>query len=84
MTCIRELIEGHHRSIEVRQEAYEAYNVKVDEALAKMIWQNVDRDSWYKNSQGRVVTNSPWRLVDYWTMTQSPDLEDYVLVDLDE
>jgi 4-hydroxyacetophenone monooxygenase len=81
MSCIRELVEGNHRSMEVRQEAYEAYNDRLDEALAKMIWQNVDRDSWYRNSRGRVVTNSPWRLVDYWALTMTPELEDYVLVD---
>jgi 4-hydroxyacetophenone monooxygenase len=84
ISCIRELVEGSHRSMEVRQEAYEAYNDRLDEALAKMIWQNVDRDSWYRNSRGRVVTNSPWRLVDYWALTMAPDVEDYVFVNSHE
>jgi 4-hydroxyacetophenone monooxygenase len=81
MACIRELIEGNHSSMEVRREAYDAYNANVDEALGKMIWQNVDRDSWYKNSKGRVVTNSPWRLVDYWKLTRAPDMNDFILED---
>ena len=36
-------------------------------------------NSWYKNSAGRVTTNSPWRLVDYWKMTEEPDLSDYIV-----
>jgi 4-hydroxyacetophenone monooxygenase len=81
MSCLRELVEGGHRAMEVRQEAHDAYNAQLDEALAKMIWQNVDRDSWYKNTKGRVVTNSPWRLVDYWSLTKTPDLGSYTLMD---
>jgi 4-hydroxyacetophenone monooxygenase len=35
-------------------------------------------ETWYRNGAGRVVTNSPWRLVDYWTMTHAPTIDDYV------
>jgi len=34
--------------------------------------------NWYKNERGRVVLNSPWRLVDYRNMTARLDPEDYV------
>ena len=33
--------------------------------------------NWYRNAEGRVDTNSPWRLVDYWEMTLEPDPADY-------
>jgi 4-hydroxyacetophenone monooxygenase len=36
-------------------------------------------DNWYKNRSGRVVTISPWRLVDYWWMTRRPGLGAFVL-----
>ena len=36
-------------------------------------------NSWYKNSKGRVITTSPWRLVDYWGWTREPKLADYEL-----
>jgi 4-hydroxyacetophenone monooxygenase len=29
--------------------------------------------------RGRVITTSPWRLVDYWRWTREPDLRDYEL-----
>jgi 4-hydroxyacetophenone monooxygenase len=42
-----------------------------------MIWTHEGMDNWYRNKNGRVVSNSPWRLVDYWAMTHDPDLDDY-------
>ena len=36
--------------------------------------------SYYNNDDGRVVTNAPWRLLDYWRMTREPDPDDFVLV----
>jgi 4-hydroxyacetophenone monooxygenase len=36
-------------------------------------------DTWYRNAKGRVVTNSPWRVVDYWRMTHAADLDDFVV-----
>ena len=44
-----------------------------------MVWAHQGMDNWYKNSQGRVFANSPWRLVDYWSMTKSPNLDDYIV-----
>ena len=29
--------------------------------------------------KGRVITTSPWRLVDYWRWTKEPDLSDFEL-----
>ena len=39
---------------------------------------------WYRNAKGRVVTNSPWRLVDYWAMTHAADLDDFVAIPASE
>jgi 4-hydroxyacetophenone monooxygenase len=44
-----------------------------------MVWSHPGMNSWYKNSEGRVTTTSPWRLVDYWRWTKEPDLADFEL-----
>jgi 4-hydroxyacetophenone monooxygenase len=45
-----------------------------------MIWTHPSiRHSWYQNSEGRVYILSPWRLVDYWNWTRTPDLAEYEL-----
>jgi 4-hydroxyacetophenone monooxygenase len=33
--------------------------------------------TYYRNSFGRVMSVSPWRLVDYWRMTHEPTLDEY-------
>jgi 4-hydroxyacetophenone monooxygenase len=79
MCCLRELLEGEYAAMECRPDVHDEYNQRLDAALQDMIWSQVDVDSWYKNSQNRVVANSPWRLVDYWNMTRHPDLSDFIL-----
>lgn len=64
-------------SVEVRADVHDDYNRRVDEAHAKMIWSHRGMDTWYRNAAGRVVTNSPWRVVDYWAMTKEVDLDEF-------
>ncbi len=63
---------------EVRPEVYEEYNARVDRAHEQMVWTHPGMSTYYRNSRGRVVVNTPWRIVDYWHMTREADLSDYV------
>ena len=65
--------------MECRQDVHDAYNERVDAAHANMVWTHRGMTNWYKNAEGRVTTNSPWRLVDYWSMTRAPNLADFVV-----
>ena len=77
ISCIAEMVRNDRR-IEVRADAYDRYNTRIDEILSNMVWAHDGMRNWYKNSKGRVIVNTPWRLVDYWTMTRDVDLDDYV------
>lgn len=72
-----DLIEAGGHSLEVRRAVFDDYNARVDAEHNKMVWTHGNVDNWYRNAKGRVVSNSPWRLVDYWQMTFEPDLADY-------
>ena len=74
---LEQMRAGGVTSVEVREDVHDEYNERVDEAHRHMIWSHPGMDTWYRNGAGRVVTNSPWRLVDYWTMCHSPALDDY-------
>jgi 4-hydroxyacetophenone monooxygenase len=78
MKCLRDLIEGGHATMECRQDVHDAFNERCDRAHEKMVWAHKGTDNWYKNSRGRVFANSPWRLVDYWSMTAAPNPDDYI------
>ncbi len=77
MKCLRELVEGEHGSMEVLESVHDDYNEAVDAAHRRMVWSHPGMGNWYKNAAGRVVTNSPWRLVDYWRMTAELDRTDF-------
>ena len=77
--CITHMIANDYREIEVRREPYEDYNRRLDEKHEQLVWSHPGVDSWYKNSRGRVVSVSPWRLVDYFHMTREPNLGDFLL-----
>lgn len=75
--CTR-LIEQGAGAFEVRRDVHDAYNDSVDAQHGKMIWSHQGMDTWYRNANGRIVTNSPWRVVDYWKLTREVDPEDFV------
>jgi 4-hydroxyacetophenone monooxygenase len=77
MQCLRQMLEMNHASMEVRAAPHDAYNRSVDDAHSRMVWANAATNSWYKNSKGRVFTNSPWRIVDYWKLTYALNPADY-------
>lgn len=77
--CLLALRDGGIRSLECRQDVHDAYNERVDEAHGRMIWSHPGMNTWYRNRKGRVFANSPWRLVDYWSMTRTPDLRDFIV-----
>jgi 4-hydroxyacetophenone monooxygenase len=66
-------------SVECKVDVHDKYNARLDAAHEKMIWTHPGTNTWYRNAKGRVVTNSPWRLVDYWRMTRAPALADYTV-----
>jgi 4-hydroxyacetophenone monooxygenase len=77
VAAISHLASSGAHALEVRRDAYEAYNEKIDRMLERTVWNHPGVNSWFKNSRGRVATNSPWRLVDYWWLTRSFDPSDY-------
>lgn len=66
------------RTVECRAEVCESYNDAVDAAHARLVWVHPKMTNWYRNAAGRVVAASPWRIVDYFTMTRHVDPADFV------
>ena len=79
MGCLAALIGGGFTSMDCRAEAHDAYAARFDARHQMLVWSHPGVNSWYKNAHGRVLTTSPWRLVDYWGWTKAPELADYDL-----
>ncbi|MGR3660627.1 MAG: hypothetical protein ACU0CA_05485 [Paracoccaceae bacterium] len=76
--CLAGMMEADTHTLEVTQTAHDEYNVKLDAALGKMVWTHNGVTNWYQNKHGRVTTNSPWPLVEYWEQTRSVDPDAFI------
>lgn len=69
------------KAFEVRQDAFDAWNRKVEERMPQMIWSHPRANSYYNNSKGRIFLSWPWRLVDFFNETRRPEKGTYTLLD---
>ncbi len=72
--------EAGARAFEVEQDAFDAWNRKVDARMPEMIWTHPRANSYYNNSKGRVFLSWPWRLVDFFNATRRPETGSYRLL----
>lgn len=70
VSAIRAATAAGNDLVEIREDVYDAYNAEVDRAHEQMVWCHPGMDTYYRNSRGRVVVNTPFRVVDFWTMAR--------------
>jgi len=78
--CLGALIDGGHRSLAPREEVAAEWHARSQEEIRTLVWSQPSvTSSFFKNADGEIHIVSPWRLVDYWTWTREPDLDEFVL-----
>ena len=66
--------------MEPRVEVHDDYYERTQRELEGLVWSQPSiKHSWFKNAEGKIHVLSPWRLVDYWNWTKSPDASDFVI-----
>lgn len=81
---ISTMLDNDVAEIEVRRDVHDDYNAELDTALAQTVWDFGGTTTYYRNKRGRIVTNSPWKYIDYWNRVHEPKLDDYVLTGRDQ
>ena len=77
--CLKALVTGGHRAMDVRKDVHDAYEARHQAEINQMVWASpAIEHSFYKNSKGVIRSLSPWPLADFWAWTRQPDLGDYV------
>ena len=77
----RLLLETGRDAIDVREDVFERFNERVDEANALRAWGFSKVNSWYKNNKGRVAQNFPFDAVEFWRRTHEVIATDYEFID---
>ena len=73
------MLEHGWTSMECKRDVHDAYNELVDAEHEQLVWRHPKVHSYYNNDAGRVTTNMPWKLIDYWRMTREPAFDDFVV-----
>lgn len=74
---LTEMVKDDVATVEVREQPFEDYNRELDDTNNAMVYAMDGVESYYRNSTGRVVTNSPWAVPDYFARTSAPNIADY-------
>ncbi len=76
---VQQLRGEGRRAAEVRADVHDRYNELIDAKLKQLSWSHPSVHTWYKNSAGRIITNQPWTLLEYWRLTRNPQLSEFIL-----
>jgi 4-hydroxyacetophenone monooxygenase len=77
MSLLRAMFaEGLH-TVDVRPEVHQAYSREIDRRHEQMIWTHPGMSTYYRNSKGRVVVCNPFRIIEFWGLTDAANLADY-------
>ena len=80
MECLQLMALRGATTMEVTQEAYDAYVAEIDDAMARTVWSHTpNAHTYYRSGSGRVVVATPFRLVDVWNQHRSPIEEHFTL-----
>lgn len=79
MDVLKKMLTQNLGAVECRQEVHDAYNERVDQAHANMVWTHPGMETYYRNERGRIVVNSPYRNTTFYEMTRAANLGDFVV-----
>jgi 4-hydroxyacetophenone monooxygenase len=60
--------------LEVARTVFDQYNAAIEALHSEMVWTHPGVATYYRNSKGRVVGATPYRVVDLWHQSRSADL----------
>jgi 4-hydroxyacetophenone monooxygenase len=73
-----ELGRSQSSLVEPRMASFIDYNTDMDEKLSRMIWSHPKVDSYIKDSNGRIIANRPWSLIEFWELMTELDRSEFV------
>jgi 4-hydroxyacetophenone monooxygenase len=79
MDLLRKMLTQGLGAVECRQDVHDKYNERIDQAHENMVWTHPGMETYYRNTRGRVVVNSPHRNDTFYEMTRTAKLEDFVV-----
>ena len=79
MQCLTLMVTRGASRLEIPDAANNEYNDEVQKISSKLAWGHPAVQSWYKNSDGKVVNNSPFSNLEFWERTHDVEPNRYQL-----
>jgi 4-hydroxyacetophenone monooxygenase len=79
MQCLALMIGRQAGVLEIPEAINDEYNDEVQEISQQLAWGHSGVQSWYKNSDGKVVNNSPFSNLEFWQRTHDVEPNRYQL-----
>jgi len=76
---IARTLERGGRSIDLKQEVFDAYNASVDTRASELLWETDGKGGYYLTKDGRSIVNQPWRNYEYHAAILASGLDDYIV-----
>ncbi len=75
LSALRAMSENSIDVVECREDVYDKYNETIQAMHQNMIWSHPGMSTYFRNERGRIITQNPWTLADFWALTRSADLQ---------
>jgi 4-hydroxyacetophenone monooxygenase len=76
--CIRMAMENSWKRLEIREPVFEDYMGRTARKLEQFVWSTPYGTTYFRNSKGKVTTNSPWSLFEMWNWHREPDAQQFL------
>lgn len=78
--CLKRMVEDDLATMEVTQQACDAFNQMLQERMENTIWiQSGTAHGYYRHHTGKIVLAFPGPNVEYWKMLRRPEMSDYAV-----
>ena len=74
---LRYMVENDRKVLDVREEVFDDYMERTARKLKEFVWSSPYGTTYYRNTSGRVTTNTPWTLMEAWQWTRDINPADY-------
>jgi 4-hydroxyacetophenone monooxygenase len=71
-------LENAWKRLEVRQPVFEDYMERTARKREQFVWSTPYGTTYFRNSKGKVTTNSPWSLFEMWNWHREPDTQHFL------
>ena len=74
---IEQMLKKGISEVEVREDVVDAYAERLNDLHDGLVWTHEGVDNYYRNSNGRIVINSPYRNFEFWKATSDVSINEF-------